>query len=114
VTARHDSTQMFFFFDQKIAGRTAHENFDRAAVRVRFEIGEVPDILWRGTDEKRNVRPNTVFRELELARELFASRGRGFRVRHFEHGRHSAENGAACSGFEIFFVRESRFAKVNL
>ncbi len=53
-------------------------------------------------------------RPVELILQHGRRRGCGVGVRHFKHTRHPAQNGSLRPCFEVFFMRRSGFAKMNL
>lgn len=106
--------KVFVFGDEERAGRTAHEDLDRAAVGVRLEFGEVIDIVGGRTDEKTHIAPDAAAAAREFVREFRGGGRRGLGVGHLEDRRDSAERGGPRSRLEIFFVLEPRFPEMHL
>ena len=109
-----DAVERGFVVDQEVARRRPHEYFDARRALEPFQLRNLIDVLARAADIEGEVAEHAIARPRDLVGEPLGRRRQRLGVRHLEHGRDAAEDGAARARLEIFLVLESRLAEMHL
>jgi hypothetical protein len=106
-----DRLQRRLLIDQQIARAGADENFDARRARGEFQFRHV---VRRGADVKAVVDQALARGQSELfVQPLYRGRCR-HGVGHFQEGRHAPLGAGPRGRVQVFLVRESRLAEVDL
>jgi len=106
--------QAFVVLDQERAGGRADEHLDPGAARRTLQFRQILHIVAGAADEEGEIAMHAVMAGLHLGGEGRLGHRQRIGVGHLEHRGDAAHHGAARTGFQILFMRQTGLAEMNL